>query len=186
MVTRNIILPSQGLCVQCAMALLLGASLSSFTTAMVAAAAMNGTVWVDWSALPAATSSTAATIEVDCCEPFLTRDPAAHKNGGGPFGSYTVAMQDLGAEFVRLSLLGTLQYIPCSLVVTAASVVGTLQGAYHEGRFRFDDVYLYAIIVGSYRSGSREHSRARCNRGAREGNRTLKRAGHPFSFVLIS
>jgi hypothetical protein len=92
----------------------------------------------------------------------------------------------LGAEFVRLSLLGTLQYIPCSLVVTAASVVGTLQGAYHEGRFRFDDVYLYAIIVGSYRSGGREHSRARCNRGAREGNRALKRAGHPFSFVLIS
>ena len=59
------------------------------------------TVAVDWAAPPAATASTAATIEVDCCEPFVTRDPAAHLNGGGPFGSYTTAMQDLGAEFVR-------------------------------------------------------------------------------------
>ena len=61
----------------------------------------NYTVQVDWGAAPVATASTAATIEVDCCEPFLTRDPAAHVNGGGPFGSYTTAMQDLGAEFVR-------------------------------------------------------------------------------------
>ena len=56
----------------------------------------------------------------------------------------------LGAEFVRLTLLGTLQYIPFSLLVTAASVVGRLRGCYHEGRFSFDDVYLYAIVVRNW------------------------------------
>jgi len=59
------------------------------------------TVAVDWAAPPAATASTAATVEVDCCEPFLTRDPAAHLNGGGSFSDYTLAMRDLGADFVR-------------------------------------------------------------------------------------
>ena len=59
------------------------------------------TVAVDWAAPPVATASTAATVEVDCCEPFLTRDPAAHLNGGGSFSDYTLAMRDLGADFVR-------------------------------------------------------------------------------------
>lgn len=70
---------------------------------LVAAVAIAGnyTVMVDWGAAPVTVASTAATIEVDCCEPFLTRDPAAHLNGGGSFSSYTTAMQDLGAEFVR-------------------------------------------------------------------------------------
>jgi hypothetical protein len=58
-------------------------------------------VGVDWASPALVTASTAATVEVDCCEPFLTRDPAAHRNGGGPFPQYMIAMQDLGADFVR-------------------------------------------------------------------------------------
>eukprot|EP01045_Picozoa_sp_COSAG04_P015524 COSAG04_NODE_1231_length_7676_cov_2.067705_5_plen_133_part_00 len=59
------------------------------------------TVGVDWASPALTTASTAATVEVDCCEPFLTRDPEAHRDGGGPFAPYMVAMQDLGADFVR-------------------------------------------------------------------------------------
>ena len=61
------------------------------------------TLDVNWGAAPITTASTAATVEVDCCEPFLTRDPAAHTHGGGPFASYLSAMKDLGAEFVRFA-----------------------------------------------------------------------------------
>lgn len=56
----------------------------------------------------------------------------------------------LGAEFVRLSLLGTLQYIPFSILVTVAGVIGKMYGVYHDGRFRLDDVYLYTIIVRNW------------------------------------
>lgn len=79
----------------------------------------------------------------------------------------------LGAEFVRLTLLGTLQvaellkhklawiftwligdpysqYIPFSLVVTSLGVWGTMSGNYHEGRFAFNDVYLYNVIIRNW------------------------------------
>ena len=56
----------------------------------------------------------------------------------------------LGAEFIRLTLLGTLQYIPCSLLVTASGIVGHQYGCYHEGRFSTDDVYLYNIIIRNW------------------------------------
>ena len=45
---------------------------------------------------------------------------------------------------------GTLQYIPCSLLVTVAGVVGKQYGCYHEGRFAVDDVYLYCIIIRNW------------------------------------
>jgi len=60
-------------------------------------------VGVDWNAAPLVVASTAATVEIDCCEPFLTRDPRAHVHGGGPFSAYFNAMKDLGAEFVRFA-----------------------------------------------------------------------------------
>lgn len=60
-------------------------------------------VAIDWGSAPLTTASTAATVELDCCEPFLTRDPAAHTNGGGPFSSYFSAMKAMGAEFVRFA-----------------------------------------------------------------------------------
>jgi len=60
-------------------------------------------VGVDWAAAPLVVASTAATVEIDCCEPFLTRDPRAHTNGGGPFSSYFHAMKQLGTEFVRFA-----------------------------------------------------------------------------------
>jgi hypothetical protein len=60
-------------------------------------------VSVDWDAAPITTASTAATVEVDCCEPFLTRNPSAHVHGGGPFDGYLSAMKALGAEYVRFA-----------------------------------------------------------------------------------
>lgn len=56
----------------------------------------------------------------------------------------------LGAEFVRLTLLGTIQYIPCSLLVTILGIGGTMKGVYHEGRFTTDDVYFYNIIIRNW------------------------------------
>lgn len=58
---------------------------------------------IDWASAPLNVASTAATVEVDCCQPFLTRNPAAHANGGGPFASYIDSMKALGADFVRFA-----------------------------------------------------------------------------------
>mmetsp|Transcript_53291 Transcript_53291/g.121465 ORF Transcript_53291/g.121465 Transcript_53291/m.121465 type:complete len:479 (-) Transcript_53291:341-1777(-) len=56
----------------------------------------------------------------------------------------------LGAEFVRLTLLGTLQYIPFSILVTAMGIIGAQNGTYHEGHFALDDVYLYNVIIRNW------------------------------------
>jgi hypothetical protein len=56
----------------------------------------------------------------------------------------------LGAEFVRLTLLGTIQYIPCSLLVTILGIGGTIKGCYHEGHFTTDDVYFYNVIIRNW------------------------------------
>jgi hypothetical protein len=85
------------------------------------------------------------------CAPVWRVDPCSSPDGSP--GTGTVVWQRpwaLGGEFVRLTLLGTLQYIPCSLAVTFASVVGKQYGRYHEGRFAWDDVYLYAIVVRNW------------------------------------
>lgn len=92
-----------------------------------------------------------------CCAPSST-NPSAPSSSSSPAscgctGCCTVIQPRpwaLGGEFVRLTLLGTLQYIPFSLLVTIASVVGKHYGHYHEGRFARDDVYLYAIAVRNW------------------------------------
>jgi hypothetical protein len=56
----------------------------------------------------------------------------------------------LGAEFLRLAILGTLQYIPWSLFVTALGLWGHHHGYYHEGRFALDDLYLYCIVIRNW------------------------------------
>ena len=56
----------------------------------------------------------------------------------------------LGAEFLRLTIVGTLQYIPFSICVMIAGVVGKLNGVYHEGRFTTDDVYFYNVLVRNF------------------------------------
>jgi hypothetical protein len=53
----------------------------------------------------------------------------------------------LGAEFLRNSIIGTLQYVPCSIFVMFAGIVGKMKGCYHEGRFTMDDVYFYIVLV---------------------------------------
>ena len=56
----------------------------------------------------------------------------------------------LGAEFLRLAILGTLQYIPWSLFVTALGLWGHHHGYYHEGRFALNDLYLYCVIIKNW------------------------------------
>ena len=42
------------------------------------------------------------------------------------------------------------RYVPFSLLVTFASIIGFNYGVYHEGKFAFEDVYLYAILVRNW------------------------------------
>jgi len=55
-----------------------------------------------------------------------------------------------GAKFVRLTLIGTLQYVPCSLFVMALSISTWFAGAYHEGNVALNDSYIYSVVIMNF------------------------------------
>jgi hypothetical protein len=53
----------------------------------------------------------------------------------------------MGPEFVRLSLLGTLQYVPISILVAATALITWWYGVYEEGEFNPASAFPYCALV---------------------------------------
>jgi hypothetical protein len=56
----------------------------------------------------------------------------------------------MGARFVRLTLIGTLQYVPASMVVMAVSLTSWFFGKYIEGRVSPDTTWVYCSIITNF------------------------------------
>jgi hypothetical protein len=52
-----------------------------------------------------------------------------------------------GARFVRLTLLGTLQYVPASVFVMALSISTWFFGVYEEGLISWKNAWVYCVFI---------------------------------------
>jgi hypothetical protein len=53
----------------------------------------------------------------------------------------------VGARFIRLTLIGTLQYVPASLLVMTVSLITWFTGQYKEGEVSYDTSWVYCAVI---------------------------------------
>jgi hypothetical protein len=74
----------------------------------------------------------------------LAKDLKAQENGSAPLAS---CCGRTGASFVRWTVLGTLQYVPCMLVTMVLAYVSWSEGNYEEGEFALHNGWFWVCLI---------------------------------------